>query len=143
MWPPYKYHSSAQQQQLYCPGLVTIDCSTATPVIWDGTAFNGQCPLNGIAYQDATTANIGEATSCGEIGVTITNVVFTTNVGVTTTVVESTLSFNAQSSFNGSIVRCRSGSNPNLNVELLIPGEYIPRAATPQGIISTVHMHVV
>ncbi len=104
--------------------MATIDCSTATPVVWDGTAFNGQCSLNGIAYQDATTANIGETTSCGEFGVTITDVVVTTAVGVNTTVVGSSLSFNAQSPFNGLIVTCRTGGNPNVNVELLIPGEY-------------------
>ncbi len=56
---------------------------------------------------------------------TITNVFITTDVGITTTEVESILSFNAQSSFSGSSVRCRTGGNSGVNVELLIPGEYI------------------
>ncbi len=53
---------------------------------------------------------------------TITNVVTTVDAGVNTTEVNLLLSFNAQSSLNGSTVRCRTGSNIDVDFELLIPG---------------------
>ncbi len=53
---------------------------------------------------------------------TINNVVTTVDAGVTTTEVNSSLSFNAQPSLNGLTVRCRTGSNRVVDLELLIPG---------------------
>ncbi len=117
-------HSSAQQPVLYCPGPATINCSTVTPTVWDGTAFNGRCPLNGISFQDINNNSIGESSSCRELNVTITNVVTTIDVGSTVVNVDSSLSFSAQPSLSGLTVVCRSGSNAAVNSMLLIPGRY-------------------
>ncbi len=117
-------HSSAQQPALYCPGLATISCSTVTPIIWDGTAFNGQCPLNGISFQTINNDSIGKSSSYGELNVTTTNVVTTIDVGSTVVSVDSSLSFSAQPSLSGLTVVCRSGSNAAVNSMLLIPGRY-------------------
>ncbi len=118
-------HSSAQQPVLYCPGPATISCSTVTPIIWDGTAFNGQCLLNGISFQNINDDSIGEFSSCGEeLNVTITNVVTTIDVGSTVVTVASSLSFSAQPSLSGLTVVCRSGPTAAVNSTLLIPGRY-------------------
>ncbi|XP_064393580.1 uncharacterized protein LOC135341041 [Halichondria panicea] len=113
--------TSAQQLVLFCPGPATISCSTVTPIIWDGTAFNGQCPLNGISFQTINNDSIGEYSSCGELNVTITNVVTTIDVGSTVVNVDSSLSFSAQPSLSGLTVVCRSGANAAVNSTLLIP----------------------
>ena len=105
-----------------CCSSTVIRCFTAAPVIWDGTAFDGRCPIEAISFQDATTADIGGTYLCGELSVTINNVVTTVDAGVTTTEVNSSLSFNAQPSLNGLTVRCRTGSNRVVDLELLIPG---------------------
>ncbi len=117
-------HSLAQQPVLYCPGPATISCSTVAPIIWDGTAFNRQCPLNGIGFQTINTSSIGESSSCGELNVTITNVVTTIDVGNTVVTVDSSLSFSAQPSLSGLTVVCRNGPNAAVNSTLLIPGRY-------------------
>ncbi|XP_064393559.1 uncharacterized protein LOC135341019 isoform X2 [Halichondria panicea] len=114
-------HSLAQQLVLYCPGPATISCSTVTPIIWDGTAFNGQCPHNGISFQTINNDSIGESSSCGELNVTITNIVTTIDVGSTVVNVDSSLSFSAQPSLSGLTVVCRSGANAAVNSMLLIP----------------------
>ncbi len=120
---------SSAQQLFYCPGPVTISCSTVTPIIWDGTAFNGQCPLNGIGFQTIDNDSIGKSSSCGELNVTITNVVTTIDVGSTVVIVNSSLSFSAQPSLSGLTVVCRSGANAAVNSMLLIPGRLIIRHA--------------
>ena len=117
-------HPSAQQPVLYCPGPATISCSTVAPIIWDGTAFNGQCPLNGVSFQNINDDSIGEFSSCRELNVTITNVITTIDVGSTVVTVDSSLSFSAQPSLSGLTVVCRSGPNAAVNSTLLIPGRY-------------------
>ncbi len=123
----YELKFPAQEISLHCPGPTTIDCTAATPVIWDGTAFNEQCPnSNRILLQ--TNANVGEISSCGVFTVNVTGVnrdIDSITGDVLFTEIDSSLSFNAQPSLNGSIITCRIGSNLNVNVQLLIPGETV------------------
>ncbi len=53
---------------------------------------------------------------------TIINVVTSMDSGVIVTDVDSVLSFTAQPSLSGLTVRCRTGNNVNVDLELLIPG---------------------
>ncbi len=66
----------------------------------------------------------GESSSCGELNVTIINVVTTIDVANTVVTVDSSLSFSAQSSLSGLTVVCRNGPNAAVNSTLLIPGRY-------------------
>ena len=109
-------------QQLYCPGRSAISCATVSPVIWDGSAFNGQCPLNAISFQAVTTADIDKKSSCGVLNVTITNVLVRMDSGVETTEVISLLSIDAQPSLSGLTIVCRSANNRDVDIELLVPG---------------------
>ena len=115
-------------QEVYCPGQTAISCSATAPVAWTGTAFVGQCPLNGTVLQDSLTVdNIGNTFTCGVFTVTVTNVETAVQVGVTVTIISSSLMFNADSTLDGRTIRCGTvaTSTPDVDLELIVPGDFL------------------
>ena len=114
-------------QEVYCPGQTNISCSNTAPVVWDGTAFAGQCPLNGTVLQGLTADNISSTFICGVFTVTVTNVESVVWLGITVTIISSTLMFNADSTLNGRTVRCGTvaTSTPDVDLELIVPGDFL------------------
>ena len=115
-------------QQIHCPGdPVSISCSTATLLIWRGSALNGQCnPNNNIVLEatSLTVENISDTFVCGDFTATLTNLTSRAVEGTSTIIVTlvSSLAVTATPSLDGTTISCSDGVNDVENVPLTVPG---------------------
>ena len=113
-------------QQLYCPGQdVELVCRDVAAVIWQGSAFTGQCPNNesDTITVIAAQAVIGSTMTCGNFTANVTDLTPSFIPGLN--IVGVSLTFRADVSLNGTTVQCDDADPTNsLEVDKLldIPG---------------------
>ncbi|XP_064393507.1 uncharacterized protein LOC135340988 isoform X1 [Halichondria panicea] len=126
--------SYGNAQQLYCPGQnVELSCTDTAAVIWQGSAFTGQCPNESdTIIVIAAQAVVGSTTTCGIFTANVTGLTPSAVQGVN--IVDVSLTFRADVSLNGTTVQCED-ANPN---DALLVNELldIPATTTPILVLS-------
>ncbi len=101
-----------------------LSCRDVAVVIWQGSAFTGQCPNESDTITVLSAqAVVGSTTTCGNFTANVTDLTPSAVQGVN--IVDVNLTFRAGVSLNGTTVQCED-ANPNngllVNKLLDIPG---------------------
>ncbi len=102
-----------------------LSCTDTAAVIWQGSAFTGQCPSESDTITVlAAQAVVGSITTCGNFTANVTDLTPSPTVpGLN--IVDVSVTFRADVSLNGTTVQCED-ANPNndllVNKLLDIPG---------------------